>query len=73
MRPIPIKIKLGQVSVSFVVGDLDKNGAVDITFGIRVLGLFEWTFPPFNLDASAAESARRAFEEITQRLTKKDA
>jgi hypothetical protein len=72
LRPIPIKIKLGSVNLSFVVGDLDKDGSVDITLGVRLLGYFEWTFPPFNLDAAAAENARRAFEAVSLRLAKKD-
>ncbi len=71
MQPKKFKITLGAVTLSLELGDADGNGVVDVTFGVRVVGMFEWRFPPINLDAKTAGEAVDAFKKLGEAFAKK--
>lgn len=68
MNPIPIKINLGPVRLTFVIGDADHNGAIDVTLAVRIVNVFEFTFPPLNLDAALADTVKRDFEALASKF-----
>lgn len=67
----PFIIELGPVRLTIAVGDADHNGALDVVLGVRLKGLFEWTFPPVNLDAKLAAEVAETFEAIGKKITGK--
>lgn len=64
----PIKINLGPVRLTIAIGDADKNGALDIVLGLRILGVFEINTPPINLDAALAANVAKLFEQVVGKL-----
>lgn len=73
MKPQTLKIKLGNLTLSLTVGDVDKDGAADLSFGVRLVGFVTFDFPPVNLDAKFAADAVAAFQDMGKALAKKRA
>lgn len=64
MKSQTLKINLGPVQLRLSLGDEDKDGCLDITLRVRVVGLFE--LPPIrqNLNAKLAQDAINAFKTL---------
>ena len=71
MKTQTFKLKLGQHTLSVSVGDKDANGCIDFSFGIRIVGLIEFSTPPVNLDAKLVDSVIGFFEGIASAVKAK--
>lgn len=64
------KVTIGPVQLRFALGDADGNGTADVSFGVRVINVFE--IPPLvvNLDADLAQKAFDAGKAFGELLSK---
>lgn len=66
MKSQSVSFTIGNVRVSLSIGDANNNGVVDVSLAVRLVGVFDLSFPPVivDLDAKLAVQAVDAFKSL---------